>query len=74
MTYTTLEIGKVVRDSRKAQHVTQKDLALTSGVGLRFISDLENGKASCEIGKVLIVLQTLNINIKLEVMNQRKNG
>lgn len=66
MTYSTKEIGNLVRKSRKDQHVTQKDLALTAGVGLRFISDLENGKESCEIGKILTVLQTLNISIKLE--------
>jgi predicted transcriptional regulator len=45
--------------------VTQKDLALTSGTGLRFVIDLEKGKETCQIGKVLTVLQTLGIQIAL---------
>jgi predicted transcriptional regulator len=44
---------------------TQKDLALTSGTGLRFVIDLEKGKETCQIGKVLTVLQTLGIQIAL---------
>ena len=45
--------------------VTQRSLALTSGTGLRFIIDLEKGKPTCQIGKVLTVLHTLGIKIKL---------
>lgn len=45
--------------------VTQADLALTSGTGLRFIIDLEKGKPTCQLGKVLTVLQTLGIDISL---------
>lgn len=44
MQYTTEHIGKVIRDTRKQLGVTQKDLALTSGTGLRFIIDLGEGK------------------------------
>jgi len=46
--------------------VTQADLALTSGTGLRFIIDLEKGKATCQTGKVLSVLQTLGIETLLK--------
>jgi len=55
----------MVRDSRKRLGVTQKDLALTSGTGLRFVIDLEKGKETCQIGKVLTVLQTLGVRIAL---------
>ena len=55
----------LVRESRKRLGVTQKDLALTSGTGLRFIIELEKGKDTCQIGKVLTVLQTLRIKIAL---------
>ena len=55
----------MVRESRKRLGVTQKDLALTSGTGLRFVIDLEKGKETCQIGKVLTVLQTLGIGIAL---------
>ena len=65
MTYTIAQIGKLIRDTRKSIGVTQKDLALTSGTGIRFIIDLENGKETCEIGKALSILNTLGIKITL---------
>jgi y4mF family transcriptional regulator len=63
--YTTQQIGRTIRDTRKKLGVTQKDLALTSGTGLRFVIDLERGKETCEIGKALTVLQTLGIRLAL---------
>ncbi|PSH02701.1 MAG: transcriptional regulator [Acidobacteria bacterium] len=65
MMATTQEIGQMIRETRKSMKVTQKDLALTSGLGLRFIIELEKGKESCQIGKVLTVLQTLGIKMQL---------
>ena len=50
MKYTTQQIGRLIRDTRKNLGVTQKALALTSGTGLRFVIDLERGKETCEIG------------------------
>ena len=65
MNYNPKQIGEAVRQARKRLGVTQKDLALTSGTGLRFIIDLEKGKPTCQIGKVFTVLHTLGIKIKL---------
>ena len=65
MKYTPQDIGKLIRDTRKRLGVTQKNLALTSGTGLRFVIDLEKGKETCEIGKALTVLQTLGIKLTL---------
>lgn len=65
MRYTTQQIGLMIREARKKLGVTQKDLALTSGTGLRFVIDLERGKETCEIGKALRVLQTLGIKLTL---------
>ena len=59
------QIGALIRTTRKSLGVTQKDLALTSGTGLRFIIDLEKGKETCEIGKALTVLHTLGIKLTL---------
>lgn len=58
-------IGCYIRKVRKELNVTQKDLALTAGTGLRFIIDLENGKPTCQIGKTLQVLQVLGVQINL---------
>jgi y4mF family transcriptional regulator len=63
--YTVQQIGQLIRQTRKSLGVTQKDLALTSGTGLRFVIDLEKGKETCEIGKALTVLQTLGVKLSL---------
>jgi len=65
MKYTPEQIGELVRSARRHLGVTQKNLAMTSGTGLRFIIDLEKGKSTCQLGKVLTVLQTLGITIQL---------
>ena len=65
MKITPQQIGALIRTTRKSVGVTQKDLALTSGTGLRFIIDLEKGKETCEIGKALTVLHTLGIKLAL---------
>lgn len=61
------DIGNLVKETRKKQNFTQVELAQVSNVGTRFLSDLENGKPTCEIEKVLKVLK--NLGIKLEVIN-----
>lgn len=65
MRFTPETIGDLVKNTRKKMNVTQKDLALTSGTGLRFIIELENGKPTCQLGKVLTVLHTLGIKLTL---------
>lgn len=44
----------------------QADLALVSGTGLRFISDLENGKDSCQLGRTLRVLGSLGLRAAIQ--------
>lgn len=58
-------IAQTIKNTRKALGITQKDLALTSGTGLRFIIELEKGKPTCQFAKVLKVLQTLGIRLTL---------
>jgi HTH-type transcriptional regulator / antitoxin HipB len=65
MKTTPQHIGALVKATRKSLAVRQKDLALTSGTGLRFIIELEKGKPTCQLGKVLTVLNTLGITITL---------
>ena len=60
---TSAEIGKLVRMYRKDQSVTQAELAALCAVGVRFISDLENGKPTVELGKVLHVLKCLGLEV-----------
>ena len=62
---TTEQLGAAIRTRRKQLNITQKDLALTCGTGLRFIIDLEKGKPTCHIGKMLAVLQALGMPIEV---------
>jgi y4mF family transcriptional regulator len=57
------QLGAAIRARRKQLKVTQKDLALTCGTGLRFIIDLEKGKPTCHIGKILQVVQALGLKL-----------
>ena len=56
-------LGRKVRELRREQKVTQAQLAGLANTGVRFISDLENGKETCQIGKMLRVLRTLGVNM-----------
>lgn len=59
------EIGAKVRESRKRQGLTQPGLAMVAGTGLRFIVDLEAGKPTCQVGKVLQVLAALGVHVSV---------
>ena len=69
---STTEIGDIVRTVRKKQNLRQDELAGASGVGLRFIVDLEAGKPTAQIGKVLQVLQALGCAVEIHLPGERK--
>jgi y4mF family transcriptional regulator len=60
----TPTLGALVRDARKAAGLTQPDLALAAGTGTPFIVDLERGKSTIQLGKVLDVLRALGIELQ----------
>jgi len=57
------DLAKVVRERRKQQGATQAEFASLCGVGVRFISDLENGKPTVQFGKLLQVVQCLGLEL-----------
>ena len=65
-------LGRVVRDRRRALGLTQPDLALSAGVGVRFLVEIERGKPSAQIGKVMQVLAALGIEIELSMADHIK--
>lgn len=60
------ELGDVIRAERRRQGLTQAELAGLCGVGVTFLSQLENGKRTAEVGKVLDVLTMLGIDLFAE--------
>lgn len=57
------QLGEFVMTRRKAKKLTQQGFADLAGVGRRFVSELESGKPTAEIGKVLKVLNALGIDL-----------
>jgi len=57
------EIGAVVRQARLAQGLRQDQLAAAAGVGLRFLVELERGKPTVRLDKVLAVLRALGYRL-----------
>lgn len=50
-------IAIFVKQKRRAAGLTQKDFAMRSGLGLRFVRDLEQGKETVRMDKVNIALE-----------------
>lgn len=71
---TTEQLGTAIRTRRKQFGITQKELAMTCGTGLRFIVDLEKGKPSCQIAKTLQVLQALGLAIEATPLSGEETG
>jgi len=57
------QLGSAVRAKRKALGIRQVEVAGLAGVGVRFLSELERGKATLELGKVLRVLERLGLEL-----------
>ena len=62
---TCKDIGKIVAVERKRQGLSQTQLAGFCDVGITFISNLENGKGTAEIDKVLNVVLMLGLDISI---------
>lgn len=64
---TPAEIGRIVRAARRAQGLRQDQLAGAAGVGVRFLSELERGKPTVRLEKVIAVLDTLGCTLRVEM-------
>ena len=57
------QIGKLIRQRRKEQKLTQGDISEISTLSIRFLSELERGKETAEVGKVISYLQQLGLDL-----------
>lgn len=63
---TTIDdIARAVRDARKALGLRQDELAAAAGVGVRFLVELEHGKPTVQLEKVLAVLQAVGLDLEV---------
>ena len=63
---STKDFGLQIRNARKSAGYTQAKLAAACGCGVRFISELENGKPTIELGKAMRVAQMLSLDVSLQ--------
>lgn len=58
-----MKLAEFVKEKRKAQGWTQKDLAFYGGVGLRFVRELEQGKKTLRMDKVNQILDLFSAEL-----------
>ena len=63
---TPQTLGASLRAARKQLGLTQSDLALAAGVGVRFIVDMEGGKPTVRLEQVLRVISALGGRVMLD--------
>ena len=59
-------LGNVIRARRKELHYTQQDITDNTGYSISFLSDLENGKPTAEIGRAIDVVNLLGLDILIK--------
>ncbi|WP_428254138.1 helix-turn-helix transcriptional regulator [Geoalkalibacter sp.] len=65
------QLGILLRQARKKQGISQEDLSALAGIGPRLISEIERGKATAEIGKVLQLLASLGLEVIVQPRTTR---
>jgi y4mF family transcriptional regulator len=60
---TAAEVGGLIQTERKRQKLSQLQLAGLANTGIRFISDLENGKGTVQLQKLLAVVSALGLSM-----------
>ena len=62
----TKTLGETIRAIRKELHYTQAYLAEFTGLSVTFISDVERGKTTAEIEKIIRLINVLGLNLLVE--------
>ena len=63
-------IGEYIKQKRKLFRLTQMELADRTGVGIRFIRELENGKPTVQLNKVNQVLELFGETLYPKKINE----
>lgn len=64
---TAEDLGRLIRDQRKRQGLRQTDLAAIIGASHVFVGDVEKGKPSVQLGRVLRLLDELGLELRVSV-------
>ncbi len=64
--YDAESFGLALRQRRKEMNYTQREISDLTGFSISFISDLENGKSTAEIGKAIYLANVLGLDIDIK--------
>jgi HTH-type transcriptional regulator/antitoxin HipB len=67
MVRNTKELGQVIRAHRKAAKLSQGALAKAAGTTQPWVSEVENGKPTAEVGMILHLLEVLGVEVMIAV-------
>jgi y4mF family transcriptional regulator len=71
---SSVELGAVIREQRKRLALKQLDLAGLGNTGNRFIVDLENGKPTVQLQKVLDLMDLLGLEVVVRTKASRSTS
>ena len=66
-----VELGRSIRKVRALRGLTQEELALRTNTSTKFISNVENGKATAQLDKVLLIIRMLDMGTRLYDLHAR---
>ena len=69
--YDSMMFGQALKQRRKEKKYTQSDISDLTGFSVSFISDLENGKPTAEIGKAIYLANVLGLDIEIKSRGTR---
>ena len=64
------DFGKILKKRRKELGYTQRYISEFTGFSISFISDLENGKSTAELGKAIYLANMLGLDISIDSMGK----
>lgn len=66
----TISLGALIRKRRKELGYTQMFISDFTGFSMSFISDLERGKSTAEIGKTLYLISILGLDVEISARGE----
>lgn len=67
-------LGRIIRQERKRQRLRQADLAAMIGASHVFLGDVEKGKPTVQLGRVLKLLDELGLTLTIDTPNDTKGS
>lgn len=67
-------LGALIRAERKAQGLRQPDLAAAAGTSVRLVVEVERGKPTAQVGKVLELMRQLGLRLEVRGASAGQGG